>query len=56
MQVLEIHPLSSLWEHSLLFGTTVMISKKWHTNPKKEIADNIETAHLVEFTCAASRL
>ena len=34
----------------LLFRTMVVISKKWYTNPKKERAGNIETAHLVEFT------
>lgn len=40
----------------LLFRTKVIISKKWHTNPKREIEDNIETAYLVEFTWVVSRL
>ena len=50
MKVLKIPRLSSLWEHSLLCRTTVMTSKKWRTNPIKEISDNGETARLVEIT------
>lgn len=38
MQVLKTPPLCSLWEHSLLFRTTVILSKKCHTNPIKEIS------------------
>ena len=40
----------------LLVRTKVTNSKKCHTNPYKEIIDNIDKAHLVEFTWAGSRL
>lgn len=54
MQFLKIHPFL-VGTFLLLFKMKCMNSNQQHINLKKEIADNMETAHLVEFTCKSNR-